>query len=357
LLRTNNIRVVLHANASTIELEPAGTRVSRVICATLNGKKFEVAGRIFVLAMGGLENPRLLLNSRNVHPRGIANSDDLVGRFFMEHIYSYPASVTSIPASFPPDYLRLNYETFQKNLGPTPALGLPEAVMRRQQLPNAAAFFVRRPIHKTDDRFYSRRMQGFIALVEMLEHRRAPSRRVVQHVWHSITNTGTVVGLVGKAIRGKLIKLSQYAVHIQAEPVPNRESRVMLADSKDALGVNQISVDWRLSPQDLDGVQRFEESMVSRLEMYGVATRRIKHDRDSEGWPVFMPSSKHHMGTTRMSEDPHLGVVDKDCRVHGIRNLFVTGSSVFPTAGMANPTLTIVALAVRLAGHISRVLG
>jgi choline dehydrogenase-like flavoprotein len=75
---------------------------------------------------------------------------------------------------------------------------------------------------------------------------------------------------------------------------------------------------------------------------------------DAEGWPTSMTGGKHHIGTTRMHADPRFGVVDPDCRVHGCANLHVAGSSVFPTSGYANPTLTIVALAVRLSEHLKR---
>jgi len=357
LRAASNLRVVLHANATEIELDPAGARAERILCATLNGKRFAVTARLFILAAGGLENPRLLLNSRKVHSVGIANSGDLVGRYFMEHIYSFTAAVTAFPPDFPPEYLRLNYESFQRHIAPTPAVGLPESRMREQGLPNVGAFFVRRPIHKTDDRFYSSKMRGFISLVETLEHRRAPSRSILQYTRETIVNSRTVLALMGKAAKAGLNGLSEYAIHLQIEPVPNRESRISLATSRDRLGVNQICVDWRLTPQDLDGVQRCGDLILHGLGSCGLQTRRIRHERDEEGWPIFMPSSKHHMGTTRMSQDPKFGIVDENCRVHGVGNLFIAGSSVFPTAGMANPTLTIIALAVRLADHLKRALG
>ena len=356
LQEASNMRVVLHANAAEIELDESGTRTTHIRCLTLSRKEVRVAARIFVIAGGGLENPRLLLNSRKVHTNGIANSDDLVGRYFMEHIYGFTAAVESIPSGFPEDYLRLNYESFQRHIAPTPAIGLPEAVLRAEGLPNASAFFVQRPIHKTDPRFYSAGMQGFINLVETLEHRRAPSWRTVEHARQALLNAGTALAVMSKAVQGRLRGRSQYAVHLQIEPIPNRESRVLLADTKDRLGVNQLCVDWRLLPQDLRGMERCNELIVRGLESAGVHTRPIQHERDSEGWPVSMPTSKHHMGTTRMSKDPRSGVVDPDCRVHGIANLYIAGSSVFPTAGMANPTFAIVALAVRLAEHIKRVL-
>ncbi len=115
-------------------------------------------------------------------------------------------------------------------------------------------------------------------------------------------------------------------------------------------------MDWRLLPQDLDGWKRCHKLIVDGLGAHGFQLRTIQHELDEDGWPTLLPVSKHHMGTTRMSQDPRTGVVDKNCRVHEVRNLYIAGSSVFPTAGMANPTLTIVALAVRLADHIKRVL-
>jgi len=354
---SSNVRVVIHANAAEIELDPSGVKATRILCLTLNRKRIPVSARIFILAAGGMENPRLLLNSRGVHSTGIGNSGDLVGRYFMEHIYSFTAAVTDLPSGFPEEYLRLNYESFQRQIAPTPAVGFPESLMREEGLPNAAAFFVRRPIHKTDDRFYSSRMQGFINLVETMGHRRAPSRRVVQYARGTIANARTVMTLMGIAARAKLRGLSQYAIQLQLEPVPNRESRITLADARDNLGLRQACVDWKLSAQDLAGLRRCEDLLLKGLETCGLRTRRIQHERDAEGWPIFMPSSKHHMGTTRMSTDPKSGVVDADCRLHEVGNLYVASSSVFPTAGMANPTLTIVALAVRLADHIKRVLG
>jgi choline dehydrogenase-like flavoprotein len=351
-----NLRLVLHTNVTEIELDPGGGTVTRLLCATLGGRRFSIAARFFILATGGLENPRLLLNSRKVHPSGIANSGDLVGRYFMEHIYAFPAAVTAFPAGFPPEYMRLNYDSFQRHIAPTLAIGLPESVMREQGLPNAAAFFVRRPVHKTDDRFYSRKMRGFISLMEVLRHRRAHSRQLIGYARETIVNAGTVLALMGKAAKARLSGLGEYALHLQMEPVPNRESRITLVDSRDALGVNQICVEWRLTSQDLEGLQRFVDLILRGLASFGLQTRLIHHERDEEGWPVFMPSSRHHMGTTRMSRNPRSGIVDQDCRVHGIGNLYLAGSSVFPSAGMANPTLTIIALAVRLADHLKRVL-
>jgi len=351
-----NMHLVVHANASSLTLDDAGTAVTGVRCATLNGKRLLIRARHFILAGGGLENPRLLLNSRDVHTRGLGNLNDLVGRFFMEHAETFVAVAERIPADFPSEYLQLNYESFQRRLSPTPAIGLPDSRLRELRLLSSGMFFVRRPLHKTDDRFYSRRLRGFLELVETLQHRRPPTWAALAGLGKSVVHSPTIVGLMSKALMAKLAGESEYALQLQTETVPNPESRVTLIDRKDALGINQIRLDWRLSAQDLDSFRRSQTCLLDGLTGLGISIRELHHDLDPEGWPVCMLTSRHHMGTTRMNRDARLGVVDANCRVHGIPNLYVAGSSVFPTSGMANPTLTIVALAVRLADHVKQVL-
>jgi choline dehydrogenase-like flavoprotein len=356
LRRAANLRVVVHANAVRIDLEADGSRVSQIRCATLNRKTFSVTARIFILAAGGLETPRLLLVSNKVHAAGVGNQNDVVGRFFQEHVYCFSAAATFVPGDFPPDYFRLNYETFQRNLEPTPAIGLPASLHESEHMLNAAAFFVQRPVYKTDDRFYSRRVKGFLHLSETIRHSRPHSRETVNNVLDTITNLPTLLGLGQKAIAGKLSSVHEYAIHVQSESIPNRQSRVILSEARDALGMNQICLDWRLSAQDRDSFTRFETHLQRGLQKGGFQIRAIQHDVEADGWPVFTSGSKHHMGATRMSLDPRQGVVDGNCRVHGLGNLFIASSSVFPTSGMANPTLTIVALAIRLADHIKQIL-
>ncbi len=142
------------------------------------------------------------------------------------------------------------------------------------------------------------------------------------------------------------------------EAAPNRESRVSLSNQRDGLGLKRAEVDWRLSAIDDRSVTRHHEILREEIARAGLG--RVEFDLDGCSIPTLpsMTGVGHHMGTTRMHEDPREGVVDSDCRVHGVANLFVAGSSVFPTSGSANPTLTIVALALRLADHlILRIMG
>jgi choline dehydrogenase-like flavoprotein len=138
------------------------------------------------------------------------------------------------------------------------------------------------------------------------------------------------------------------------ETTPNPASRVTLGEERDALGMPRVRVDWRINSGDRRGLGRLYEVMRQELARLGLG--RLVEDPavDSDGWPVSFSSGMHHMGTTRMHDDPQQGVVDANCRVHDLANLYVAGGSVFPTGGIANPTLTIVALALRLADHLKQ---
>ena len=116
----------------------------------------------------------------------------------------------------------------------------------------------------------------------------------------------------------------------------------------------RVQVDWRLNADDQRGLKRLYEVMREEFGRLGLGRLVEDPATDATGWPVSLSSGKHHMGTTRMHVSPSEGVVDEQCRVHDLANLYIAGSSVFPTGGVANPTLTIVALAIRLADHLKQ---
>lgn len=136
------------------------------------------------------------------------------------------------------------------------------------------------------------------------------------------------------------------------EPAPNPDSRVVLVGDRDELGLQRVALDWRLSEADKRNVRQTLELFGAEIGRAGIGRPKILYEEDDSGWPEDLGGGEHLMGTTRMSDDPKQGVVDRHCRVHGMANLFVAGSSVFPTAGGATPTLMIVALAIRLADHL-----
>jgi choline dehydrogenase-like flavoprotein len=147
-------------------------------------------------------------------------------------------------------------------------------------------------------------------------------------------------------------QIESIGVVTRIEQAPNPDSRVVLVRDRDQLGVHRAALDWRLSDVDRENVRRTLEIFGAEIGAAGIGRLKILHGENETGWPDDLDGGQHHMGTTRMSDDPKQGVVDSDCRVHGMSNLFVAGSSVFPTPGGATPTLLLVALALRLADHL-----
>jgi choline dehydrogenase-like flavoprotein len=135
------------------------------------------------------------------------------------------------------------------------------------------------------------------------------------------------------------------------EQIPKPESRLDLSERKDRFGVNQLRVDWRIDSLEKQSLGRLHQLVRDQLARQRSGRLESQLDPLTNDWPV-SEDSAHHLGTTRMHADPHRGVTDPHCRVHSVRNLFVSGGSVFPTSGHANPTFTLVALAIRLADHL-----
>jgi choline dehydrogenase-like flavoprotein len=311
--RAASTTVYLGANVVDLVVTPSGRALERVEVVTIAGDRFTVRARSFVLATGGVENARLLLASDGVVRGGIGNAHDLVGRSFMEHLYLDDAAVIVADRRFAATFgadRQLDGHRVRN------ALTLSDSTQRAEGLPGSTFVVGAQP----STRGWARRANATI-------------RRIVDMLRSSV------------AVPVK---------HIQ-EQVPNRDSRVLLADERDRLGSRRVVLDWRVSDDDRTAAARSHAILDGALRAAGIG--RVVTSRLDGGaeWPAGLRGARHHMGTTRMHPDPTRGVVDADCRVHGVANLYVAGSSVFPTSGTANPTLTIVALALRLADHLGTV--
>lgn len=147
-----------------------------------------------------------------------------------------------------------------------------------------------------------------------------------------------------------------YHLGLRSEQAANRDSRVVLIAKRDRLNVPRVGLDWRLTEQDTASIERGWTLLAQEFGRLGLGRIRLPDELVDRPWREYLVGGAHHMGTTRMAVDSKQGVVDPNSRVHGMANLFVAGSSVFPTSGYANPTLTIVALAIRLADHLKGLL-
>jgi choline dehydrogenase-like flavoprotein len=347
ITRAPNISTLLHSSATELLTTGDGRTVTMARVRTLAGNEFNVRAAIYVLAMGGIANPQLLLASRAARPAGVGNQHDLVGRFFMEHPH-HNRSARFLPGRR--RYVELPfYEPAERN--GTAAMGvlsLPDAVLRRERLLHMNCSF-----HRTREAappgYHSLRH-----LVTRLARRRRPED-VREHVGKVIRGLNGVASGVFTRARGR--QFWEYDISFRYEQEPNPLSRVTISDERDAVGMPRVRLDWRLTDADLRSIRRSEEMLAAEIGRAGVGRLRLPEDDGTHPWAENLIGGSHHMGTTRMATNPREGVVDANCRVHDTANLYVAGSSVFPTVGSANPTLTIVALALRLADHAKERLG
>lgn len=353
LKRSQSLRIFLHANAVEIVTDSDARAVTRILVATLTGRTASVTANLFVLATGGIENARLLLASNKVQPAGLGNGNDLVGRYFMDHPRLLCGSV-----QFANEWARnklydskFHYQNPSVSANGTRIASqfmLTRKEQEREQLLNSRVWF--------SSEFRGEDSEVVDALVRF-KHRLSKADS------HGFTLMGDLVTLMKHSHDTASIALARLFqprwlikdVKLMAivEPEPDPESRVMLSNGRDALGMPRVKVKWHLGDLVKHTFDRTFQLIAEELESQGIA--KVKLDRPLLGreWPATLVGTWHHMGTTRMHELPKCGVVDLNCRVHGMSNLYIAGSSVFPTAGANFPTITIVALALRLSEHLA----
>ncbi len=342
---SKNVSVLLNATASEILTDETANAVEGVEVRSLDGKSAVIRARLVVLACGAIDNARLLLLSRRHRPAGLGNDDDLVGRYFMQHPH---VSAASFRAAGSRAWTK-SYKDFKRGtLWLRARIGLTEEAQRRHEVLNPVASLINRFI--TDSLTHSQSV-GYVSLKRILldlRHGRVPVS-LTTDLWRVVKDfNGIAAGLV------RHLRHQSGALYVMGEQFPNPESRVTLGRDRDPLGLEKAVVDWRLLPIDKRSILVLIEEIGQEFERLGLGTVRPDDwlTADDHSWPPSLAGGHHHMGTTRMSEDPQKGVVDANARVHGVDNLFVAGSSIFPTVGCVNPTLTLVATSLKLADHL-----
>lgn len=342
LARSEDIRVIHDTTVLEMRTDRETNAVSEVFAATNGDRRLTVAARRFVVATGGIENARLLLASRSDRPAGLGNQHDLVGRFFMERLSARGGVL--IPAG--PDVVRAAglYASHQVDgTRVQGVLSLAPDVVRRERLRNAT-FWVRERVRPTT----APGIQSALTMYRLAQRHPLALRAFPGHVLSvakdlpEIARTGVYYATHRVSAADEVFQLG-----VQAEQAPNPESRVTLGNGHDRFGSPVARLDWRPTAEDRDSIRRTVEILDGALRSAGIG--RVIHRFGTEREPAMFIGNWHHMGTTRMDADPRRGVVDPSGRVHSLSNLYIAGSSVFPTSGFANPTLTVTALALRLA--------
>ena len=354
---TSAANVAVYVNATALEMMTKDGRVATARIGVSPGHEFHISAATFVLAAGGIENARLLLLSN------LGNQNDVVGRFFMDHPtfrlgVLHPANRKLFRSAGLYDHHVVNG---------VPVMGkiiFHEATMRQERMLNICATLTPR------GRTYESRAVSILKRATKLES--SAAAKLLIREFRTIT-TGSVDVLLERYERlanknprysenkggwSRLEKNARYRkfeVSCLSEQSPNPENRVTLGDDVDRFGQRKVRLHWRWSELDLQSIRRAQEILKEELEQCGLGSFETQHYLDWEQHPA-VASPHHHLGTTRMHNSPKEGAVDANCRVHGLSNVYVAGSSVFPTGGFANPTLTIIALALRLSYHLKKLM-
>jgi len=342
------VRLLL--NAAVTELVP-NESASAIDSITVRGPagSFSIAATHYVLAAGGLENPRLMLASTQHSAGGVGNAADNVGRYYMDHPRGEGLAVADL-RSLPRPVLERLLLLGEKARSPYGRAQLrvtfPEPMQREEELLNHSLH-----AHLVSDVHDSAGHLALRRLAESARSRPARNTTVPADMWEVTKASPRLAAFTARRLARRERPTSLVVID-QMEQEPDPSSRVTVDHGRtDRFGLPRVQLDWRITDSTYVSQRRMHQLFASIVERAGVPTFRSSLlDHPSEPPPLI--DMKHPSGTTRMSSSPRNGVVDASCRVHGIDNLFVAGSSVFPTVGHANPTLTIVALAARLAHHL-----
>jgi choline dehydrogenase-like flavoprotein len=339
ITKAPNISSYLHANVVNIEADEDANEIQRLHVTCLPEKNFTVTAKKYVLAMGGIENPRLLLLSDKIQKTGLGNQHDLVGRYFADH--PYLSNLGFIVLRDANQSTQLYQRNAREKISASAYLTLSAKARKQEKLLNSrihiktAKWSDYSPGNKALDSLYDGKDKGGL-------------KSFSKKLYRVLKDLDDVI--VSKYDQSKDAYLLKFGAW--TELVPNPDSRVFLGEERDALGQRRVTLDWRISEQEKNSLIRTLKIIATELGRTGLGRMKIDFNENS-GWPwEDISPGLHHMGTTRMHTDANQGVVDQNCKVHGIANLYITGSSVFPTFGHANPTLTITALALRLTDHI-----
>ena len=337
-----------------LEFSDDGRSVSAIVCSDAGGKRFLIRSKIFVLAAGGIENPRMLLLSY----RRAQREPGLIGKYFMDHPRFAigtlrPADGRTRSALARLDRVRVVRRQriahwlgmHRKSSYVVRGLTLPFEIQRERELLNYRAWI--EPLYSGQDWHVLNNIKQ-----SLLEHR---DREILQggEIGWGLLQNKDIGWTKGMHLARPPMLARSFRLHHFLEPEPLKDSAVSLSCEKDRFGLPLASLFWQVTDNTLDSLRRTISIIQEEVQRSGVGTLDVAQEEwEQLKTPMW---TWHHMGTTRMHEDRNRGVVDANCRVYGLNNLFVAGSSVFPTGGNDTPTLTIVALAHRLADHLLKV--
>jgi choline dehydrogenase-like flavoprotein len=353
LIDDPGLRILLHANVVGVRAAADAASVDRLEVRPIGGVVQSVRANRYVLAAGAIENSRLLLVSNDLEPNGIGNRRDQVGRCFMEHPAGRIAKIETDQAF--DIWARFQKRFMRAGVSLAPALRLGDDAQRERKALNSIVTFKLQ-------RDPSKGVAVGNKIYQSALHSLSPNRRgrMLDHLYRGVR------AWIHREVRSSVERwrasrgITGLHAIMRGEQAPNPDSRVILSKELDALGNRRADLDWQMTAIDKHTALVMAETIDEEFRRlgWGSATPSGWLSEPGPQWPIDPTvgnhplANYHQLGGTRMGSDPRQSVVDADCRVHGYANLYVAGGSVFTTSGWANPTLTIVALALRLADRL-----
>ena len=329
IVNANNIHLYTYANVVDITANENASAIKEVVIKNHAGKQHTVKAKNFILACCSIQNARILLAANKQAPKGLGNDSDHVGRYFMEHL---EIKTSSLWLADPADI-----KLYKMDFGTTKAraeLAISEQMQTEHRILNGTCSLSPLELATNQKSF-----------IEIWQDEKDAMDKTIEKSSKEVKAAKLDVPKGFKA----------YQLFARMEQAPHANSRVTLDSENDALGMPRAKLNWELTSLEKNSLRTISTLIgreVGRASMGRVKLYEYLQDEKDESWPSFAGGGWHHMGTTRMSSDAKDGVVDANCKVHGISNLYIAGASVYVTAGAVNPTLTLIALTIRLADHL-----
>jgi choline dehydrogenase-like flavoprotein len=369
------VRVLLNTTAVRLITSADGQYLTSCELRSLSARSQTATGQVVIIAAGGLETTRLLqASSCDMYPTGFGNVSGTLGRYYTSHLAGLFGPFRRIGSKMLPGS---RYERDPQGVYVRRTLSLRPQIQRELGLlnfrTNLSLPAMYDPSHESavlSSAFLAKRfvLRRIPPEFDAQFGREDPSAIRRQHVGNVLKHLPELAAFAPWWAARRIMPTrkipsmeanvgEKFFLHFDAEQTPLWDSTVLLGDQHDALGVPRLAVEWRVRPGDVDSLVNSYGLLRQELRDAGIATAEESEDQAAERVYRELGVGSHHIGTTRMSSSAASGVVDTDCRVHGLKNLYVASASVFCTAGVANPTLTITAIALRIAKMVASELG
>jgi choline dehydrogenase-like flavoprotein len=313
LQETEGLDVFINCNCVDLEFDSKTARIAAVVVSDYDLRQERIRAKHYILATGAIENARQLLNSDSLNAGGVVKADGFVGSCFMEHMNVDLGTFI----------LKEGFDTSQRQ-------------------------------YFTTDKFVQTHQVGkgnitFTTLSKVKSYGRTAA------IKDFFKNLACEIGVADKVdFIAKFNCPGDGVVSTLIEQYPNQKSRITLRDERDALGVRKVNVHWELNAEDRHTIKTIGLEVAKRFAESGLGFVKLNDGVYNSNLPLSVAPHAHHMGTTRMANSPEFGVVDENCKVFGVDNLHIAGSSIFATGGAVNPTMPLLQLSLRLADHLNK---